>query len=260
MLRLASWNVNSLGVRLDQVCEWLVRSETDVLALQETKLPDERFPSGAFEALGYSVVFSGQKSWNGMAIISRLKAGEVLTDIEGFEDPARRILAVNIGSLRVVNLYVPNGAAPGTDKYAYKLEWLKHVTAFLALEAQKYPYLAVVGDFNIAPEDCDVHDPAGWEGSVLVSPPEREAFAALLKTGLVDSFRHFPQPPETYSWWDYRAAAFRRNNGLRIDHILLSPALMALCRESTIDREARRHERPSDHAPVSVVLDIPILD
>ena len=256
MFKLASWNVNSLKVRLDQVLEWLESSAVDVLALQETKLTDENFPAEVFIEKGYHIYFSGQKTYNGVALISRHPITEVITDIAGLDDPQRRILAATITGVRIINLYVPNGAELTSDKYPYKLNWLKHVTAFIQEQLSLYSKLAVVGDFNIAPEDRDVHNPIEWEGSVLVSPPEREAFKTIINLGMHDSFRIFTQEEGCYSWWDYRAAGFRRNRGLRIDHILLNHELNQLCRRSIIDIEPRRSERPSDHAPVCVELEL----
>lgn len=253
-MKLASWNVNSLNVRLEQVLAWIETNHIDILALQETKLVDEKFPLQAFQEAGLNVVFSGQKTYNGVAIISREPISDVIIEIPDYDDPQRRMLTATIGDIRLINLYVPNGAAVDTDKYQYKLTWLPKVTAFIQQQLALYPNLAVVGDFNIAPEDIDVHDPAAWEGSVLVSPAERAAFTAILDLGLRDSFRHFQQPEQLFSWWDYRAAGFRRNRGLRIDHILLSDALCNRCLESNIDIEPRRAERPSDHAPVWVNL------
>ena len=256
MFKLASWNVNSLKVRLEQVLDWLESTQTDVLAMQETKLIDENFPAAVFIEKGYHVVFSGQKTYNGVAIVSLQPITEVMTDIPGLDDPQRRILAVTIGELRLINLYVPNGADLTSDKYQYKLGWLHKVTSFIQQQLLLYPKLAVVGDFNIAPEDRDVHDPVEWEGCVLVSPAERQAFAELLASGLHDSFRNFEQEENVFSWWDYRAAGFRRNRGLRIDHVLLSHELNQLCRQSKIDKEPRKAERPSDHAPVWVELEL----
>lgn len=253
-IKLASWNVNSLKVRLEQVLQWLDASQVDILALQETKLSDDQFPEQVFRERGFHVVFSGQKTYNGVAIISKYPIEEVLTDIPDLIDPQRRILAATIAGIRLINLYVPNGAEVGSDKYAYKLMWLEKVTAFIKTQLKRYPQLAVLGDFNIAPEDKDVHDPVAWDGSVLVSPAERRAFVEMIALGLKDSFRKFTQEGTVFSWWDYRAAAFRRNLGLRIDHILLSDALHARCIESTIDIEPRRSERPSDHAPVWVKI------
>ncbi len=254
MLKLASWNVNSLTVRLEQVLAWLESSNTDILALQETKLIDEKFPVDIFQQKGFHIVFSGQKSYNGMAIISRYPIEDVMTDLPAFSDPQRRILAATIAGIRLINLYVPNGAAVGTDKYDYKLNWLDNVTTFIQQQLKCYSRVAVVGDFNIAPEDRDVHDPQVWEGCVLVSPAERQAFTKLIALGLYDSFRKFDQDEHVFSWWDYRAAGFRRNRGLRIDHILLSEPLYLQCLESRVDIEPRRAERPSDHAPVWVSI------
>ena len=256
MIKLASWNVNSLNVRLEQVLNWLESTNTDILALQETKLTDEKFPTQLFTDRGYHVFFAGQKTYNGVAIVSKYPIHEVVTDIPDLVDPQRRILAATIAGIRVVNLYVPNGAAVGTDKYEYKLMWLEKVIAFLRQQLTHYPLLAVVGDFNIAPRDEDVHSPEEWKDCVLVSQPERDAFFELISLGLNDSFRNFNQDAQQFSWWDYRAAAFRRNRGLRIDHILLSDALNAKCLESCIDIEPRRSERPSDHAPVWITLGI----
>lgn len=256
MLKLASWNVNSLKVRLEQVLQWLDSTQVDILALQETKLIDEQFPVQIFQERGFHVVFSGQKTYNGVAIISKHPIQDVVTDIPELVDPQRRIVAATIAGIRLINLYIPNGAAVGTDKYEYKLMWLEKVTAFLKQQLSCYPNLSVVGDFNIAPEDRDVHSPEEWNGSVLVSPQERQAFAAWIALGLKDSFRNFDQDAQLFSWWDYRAGSFRRNRGLRIDHILLSEALNAKCIESCIDVEPRRAERPSDHAPVWVTLSI----
>lgn len=262
MLKLASWNVNSLKVRLEHVLQWLESSNVDILALQETKLVDEFFPKEAFEDKGYHVAYAGQKTYNGVAIVSRHPLREILTDIEGFSDPQRRILAatipditaLNAEPLRLINLYVPNGAGLTSEKYTYKLEWLSKVKQFINEQLSLYSSVAVVGDFNIAPEDRDVHDPMACVGEVLVSPPEREAFVEMLKLGLVDSFRNFSQEPNVFSWWDYRAAGFRRNRGYRIDHILLSTALNDHCSASNIDKIPRGWERPSDHAPVWVEL------
>ncbi|CAM4481727.1 MAG: Exodeoxyribonuclease III [Legionella sp.] len=256
MLKLASWNVNSLKIRLEQVLAWMDSSQMDILAVQETKLTDENFPESSFTEMGYHVVYSGQKTYNGVAVISRYPITEAVTDIPDLDDPQRRILAVTVAGIRLINLYVPNGSELTSDKYEYKLNWLQKVTAFIQQQLSTYSQVAVVGDFNIAPEDRDVHDPTEWEGCVLVSPPEREAFAGLLQLGLHDSFRNFEQPEKTFSWWDYRAAGFRRNRGLRIDHVLLNQELNTLCRSSSIDVEPRKAERPSDHAPAWVELDV----
>ncbi|WP_367607508.1 exodeoxyribonuclease III [Legionella sp. W05-934-2] len=257
MLNLASWNVNSLKVRLPHVLDWLADKQTDILALQETKLIDENFPHAVIEEKGYYVCFSGQKTYNGVAILSRFPMHDVETDVPGLIDPQRRILAATINNIRVINLYVPNGASLDSDKYSYKLDWLKHVSQYVHDQLEKYDYLAVVGDFNIAPSDLDVHDPKEWVECVLVSQKEREAFANLLNMGLVDSFRHQNPDSPTYSWWDYRAASFRRNRGLRIDHILTSPLLTEKLKETGIDKEPRKWEQPSDHAPVWASFNFP---
>lgn len=254
MIKLASWNVNSLKVRLEQVLQWLQTSDIDILALQETKVTDDQFPVEAFHSLGYEVVFSGQKTYNGVAIVSRQPMQDIVTDIPNLADPQRRILAATIGKLRLINLYVPNGSAVDSEKYQYKLSWLNAVTDFIREALSTHTEVAVVGDFNIAPSDLDVHDPTAWAGQVLVSPLEREALRDILELGLQDCFRHLHPDAPTYSWWDYRAASFRRNRGLRIDLILLSQALMRRCEACDIDSAPRRLERPSDHAPVQIRL------
>jgi exodeoxyribonuclease-3 len=249
-MKLATWNVNSLKVRLPQLLDWLASSQTDVVCLQETKLEDANFPRADIEAAGYQVAFSGQKTYNGVAIVSRLPLADVQAGIPGFEDEQKRVLAATVDGIRTVCVYVPNGQSLDSDKYLYKLRWLNALNAWLRDELTRYPQLALLGDYNIAPEDRDVHDPAAWEGNVLVSEPEREQFRALLGLGLQDAFRLFEQPEKSFSWWDYRAAGFRRNLGLRIDHILLSPPLAARCTAAAIDKAPRKLERPSDHTPV----------
>jgi len=255
-MQIVTWNVNSLRVRLPQLLEWLAANQPDIVALQETKVPDAEFPAAPLGAAGYQVVFNGQKTYNGVALLARAPPTQPLLGIPEFEDPQRRVLAVSCGELRVVNLYVPNGQAVGSEKYEYKLRWLTALHAWLRVELQQYPQLVVLGDFNIAPEDRDVHDPQAWDGSVLVSAPERAALADLMQLGLSDVFRRFEQPPQSFSWWDYRAGSFRRNHGLRIDLILASAALAPRCSASRIDRLARSGERASDHAPVIAVFDI----
>jgi exodeoxyribonuclease III len=249
-VRIATWNVNSLRVRLPLLTEWLSRNPVDVLAMQETKLIDADFPRAELEALGYQVQASGQKTYNGVALLSRWPLTAVLTDIPSFEDPARRVLAATTAGLRIVNLYVPNGQTVDSDKYHYKLRWLAALTAWLRSELGGRERLVVLGDFNIAPEDRDVHDPAAWAGSVHVSEPERRALRGLFDLGLVDVFRRFGQPDRSYSWWDYRMLAFRRNHGLRIDLLLADSTLADRCTACVIDREPRRAARPSDHTPV----------
>jgi exodeoxyribonuclease-3 len=223
--------------------------------VQETKMTDDKFPAAAIEAAGYHVVFSGQKTYNGVAILSKLPISDVVKNNPHYEDAQQRILAATIDGVRVVCAYVPNGQAVGTDKYEYKLGWLAAFHQWLSEEAAQHPQLAVLGDYNIAPEDRDVHDPAAWADQVLVSVPERAALARLLELGLQDSFRLFDQPEKSFSWWDYRALGFRLNKGLRIDHILLSKALVARCSACVIDRAPRKWEQPSDHAPVIATLD-----
>ncbi|MGH8225490.1 MAG: exodeoxyribonuclease III [Gammaproteobacteria bacterium] len=254
-MKLATWNVNSLRVRLEQVLAWSADAAPTFLALQETKVADAAFPTQAFAETGWHVLYAGQPTYNGVALMSREPLELVGDALPDFDDTQRRILAASTGGLCLVNAYVPNGQTVGSDKYRYKLDWLAALTDFLRGLLKEHAELAIVGDFNIAPEDRDVHDPAAWEGSVLVSEAERKAFRALLGLGLVDSFRLFEQPEESYSWWDYRQAGFRRNRGLRIDHILMSPALAERCRAVHIDTVPRAWERPSDHTPVVAELD-----
>ena len=249
MLKVASWIVNSLNVRLPHVLAWCDVARPDILALQETKLTDDRFPVEALLEAGYQSVYSGQKTYNGVAILSHEPAMDSVTDIDGLDDPQRRILAATIGDVRIINLYVVNGSEVGSEKYAYKLHWLKQVNRFIAEEMQKFDKVIVMGDFNIAPEDRDVHDPEAWHEKILCSTPERQALQTMLDFGLSDTFRMFEQEENTWSWWDYRMAAFRRNMGLRIDLVLASKVLAENCRASYIDKEPRRQERPSDHAP-----------
>jgi exodeoxyribonuclease-3 len=249
-VKIATWNVNSLNVRLPHVIEWLDTAKPDVLVLQEIKQLTEAFPQEAFSEAGYNGVASGQKTYNGVAVISRSPAEDIVTDFPGFDDPQRRILASTIDGVRVVNLYIPNGHSVGSEKYEYKLGWLAALQDFLEAELKIHEKLVVLGDFNIAPDDRDVYDPKKWGDGILCSPAEREALTKLMSLGLSDVFRHFDQPEKTYSWWDYRAAGFRRNAGLRIDLILATRALAESCTASFIDREPRTWERPSDHTPV----------
>jgi exodeoxyribonuclease-3 len=255
---IATWNVNSLRVRMPQLSEWLGANPLDVVALQETKSTDADFPLKEVEALGYQVAFSGQKTYNGVATLSKAPIADPVTAIPGFADDQKRVLAATIGAVRVVNVYVPNGQATGSDKYAYKLGWLAALEGFLKAELAAHDQLLLLGDFNIAPEDRDVHDPVAWADSVLVSAPERAALARLTALGLADVFRLFEQPPQAFSWWDYRQGAYRRNHGLRIDLILATPKLAAKCRSCSIDREPRAWERPSDHAPCIASFDISV--
>ena len=255
-MRIATWNVNSLRVRLPQLLEWLATADVDVLALQETKLPDEGFPHAELRAAGYHSVFSGQKTYNGVALLARVETTNIVRDMPGLDDPQRRVLAASVGGVRVINLYVPNGQSVGSDKFLYKLGWLRALRDWLRAELAAHPMVLALGDFNIAPEDRDVHDPKAWVGSVLVSPEEREALKATLALGFSDVFRQFEQPANSFSWWDYRAGGFRRNNGLRIDLLLASQALAARCSACTIDVNPRRSERASDHTPVIGTFDI----
>jgi exodeoxyribonuclease III len=249
-MRIATWNVNSLKVRLPHVLQWLASHQPDALCLQETKLEDEFFPRAEIEAAGYQVLCCGQKTYNGVAILSRTTGAEVLNELPGFDTPQKRLIAATVNDVRVVCVYVPNGEKVTSDKYQYKLAWLAALRTWLESELQRYPKLALLGDFNIAPEDRDVHDPQAWAGQVLFSDPEKAALQALFALGLKDGFRLFEQPERSYTWWDYRMNAFRRKMGLRIDHILMSPALAATCTACAIDIEPRKLERPSDHAPV----------
>jgi exodeoxyribonuclease-3 len=253
---IATWNVNSLRVRLPQLKAWLAENPVDVIALQETKLPDADFPLDEIRDLGMHAVFSGQRTYNGVAILSKQEPTDVVAGMPGFEDEQRRVLAATVSGVRVIDVYVPNGQTVGSEKFQYKLRWLEALRAYVTAELAQHPRLAVLGDYNIAPEDRDVHDPKAWEGSVHVSEPERAALRSLTETGLVDCFRLFDQPEKSYSWWDYRMMAFRRNAGLRIDLILASTELAKKCGESRIDKTPRRNERPSDHTPVLAAFDI----
>jgi exodeoxyribonuclease III len=258
-LKIATWNVNSLRVRLPHVLEWIAQTGVDVLGLQETKLVDEKFPRQEIEAAGYHVTFAGQPTYNGVAILARRDRFEPPTEIQVnnplFPDEQMRLIAATLtpawgaAPLRFISAYVPNGSEVGSDKYAYKLRWLDALIALLKTELTTYPALAIVGDYNIAPADQDVHDPVAWKDQVLCSDAERERFVQLTALGLADAFRLFDQPANLYSWWDYRQAAFRRNRGLRIDHLLLSPHLASGCTASDIDTAPRKKEQPSDHAP-----------
>lgn len=250
MLKIASWNVNSIKMRLEQVLLWMQQSNTDVLAVQETKAIDAQFPQAIIEAAGFEVVFAGQKSYNGVAIISKQPLSQVCQDVPGYADPQRRVLSASIGDIRIVNVYVPNGASLDSEKYQYKLEWLQQVHGYIAQQLKQFPKLVMLGDYNIAPEDLDVHEPMEWAGGVLVSEAERDAYRALCALGLNDSFRLKHPEVSQFSWWDYRAASFRRNRGLRIDLILVSQALEKALHNSGIDAEPRQWDKPSDHTPV----------
>jgi len=249
-MRLATWNVNSLKVRLPQVLDWLVSHQPDALCLQETKLEDSKFPLQDILAAGYHAVYSGQKTYNGVAILTRQPVTDICCDIPGFDDPQKRVIAATLDGVRVICAYIPNGESVDSEKYRYKMAWLDALTNYLRSQLNQHQAIALLGDYNIAPEDRDVHDPEAWKGKVLCSDPERASFARLTDLGLKDAFRLFEQPERSFSWWDYRMNAFRRKMGLRIDHILASDNLAARCTACAIDLEPRRHERPSDHTPV----------
>ena len=253
-MKIATWNVNSLKVRLPHVLDWLAVARPDALCLQETKTEDTGFPFAELEAAGYQALHNGQKTYNGVAILARSAPADVARDLPGFDDPQKRLIAATVDGVRLVCAYMPNGQEVGADKYRYKLQWLAALRDWLRGELARHPRLALLGDFNIAPEDRDVHDPEAWREKILCSTPERAAFRDFLDLGLADAFRLFAQPEKSYSWWDYRMMAFRRNIGLRIDHVLLSPELAKTCRACTIDKAPRKLERPSDHAPVIAEL------
>jgi exodeoxyribonuclease III len=254
LLKLATWNVNSLTVRLPHVLDWLTANQPDVLCLQETKQEDSKFPYAALQEAGFNAVHNGQKTYNGVAIISPHALNDVHLDLPNFADEQKRIIAATIQGVRVICAYVVNGQALDSDKYQYKLNWLAALQNWVTDELKQHEKLALLGDYNIAPDDRDCHDPVAWEGQVLVSQPERDAFQQLLALGLHDSFRLFNDEAGQFSWWDYRMAAFRRNMGMRIDHILVSDALQALCQSCVIDKAPRKLERPSDHTPVMLTL------
>jgi exodeoxyribonuclease III len=259
-LKIATWNVNSLAVRLPQLLAWLEANPVDAIVLQETKLTDDKFPRAEIEAAGYAVRCFGQKTYNGVALLSRGVAGEVVHNIPGFADEQARVITGTVegtsGPVRVIGGYFPNGQAPDSDKFIYKMAWLDALRGFVAAELTTHPRLVLLGDFNIAPEDRDVYDPVAWAGQIHCTPQERAQFQGLVGAGLADAFRLFEQPPKSWSWWDYRNLAFRKNQGLRIDHILVSEALRPAVRACTIDKLPRKNERPSDHAPVIVELEI----
>jgi exodeoxyribonuclease-3 len=249
-VKIASWNVNSLRVRLPQVIDWLTTEQPDVLALQETKTTDDQFPAEAFDEIGYHVSYSGQKTYNGVAIISKQPVEDIVTDIPDLDDPQRRIMAASYGQVRILDLYVVNGSEVGSDKYDYKLDWLEKVRAYIEEDKKQHEDYVVLGDFNIAPDDRDVHNPKSWHERILCSTPERNALKAILDLGFKDSFRLFDQKEKIFSWWDYRGGGFDQNMGLRIDLILSSDSLSDKCSSSFVDVEPRKLDRPSDHAPV----------
>ena len=253
-MKLVTWNVNSLNVRLPHVLDWLKAHQPDALCLQELKLEDAKFPQAAFDDIGYYAAFQGQKTYNGVAILSRVKPEDITRNLPNFADEQKRVIAATIDGVRVVCAYIPNGQDVDSDKYQYKLKWLAALQDFVRAEIATYGDVALLGDYNIAPADADVYDPAAWAGKVLCTDAERAAFQGLIALGMGDSFRQFEQPEKSYTWWDYRMNGFKRNLGLRIDHVLLSPALAARCETAVIDLAPRKLERPSDHAPVVVTL------
>jgi exodeoxyribonuclease-3 len=254
-VKLATWNVNSLTIRLPQLLDWLEANRPDAMVLQETKLTDDKFPQMEIRALGYDVHWHGQKTYNGVALLSRTPVADVVRNIPGHDDDAARVITGTLGDVRVIGAYVPNGQAPGSDKFAYKLRWLDAFRAWIADELQRHPALVVMGDFNIAPADADVHDPVAWKDQILCTDDERAQLRQLCGLGLVDAFRLFEQPPKSFSWWDYRMLGFQKGRGLRIDLILVADALRSKVTACTIDRAQRKKEKASDHAPVMVTID-----
>ncbi|MDX1915615.1 MAG: exodeoxyribonuclease III [Methylophilus sp.] len=255
-MKLATWNVNSLNVRLPHVLDWLEANKPDALCLQETKQEDSKFPYDALKEAGYNAIHNGQKTYNGVAILSPHVIEDAQFDIPDYADEQKRVISASINGIRIVCVYIVNGQAVDSEKYAYKMRWLQALNIWLENELTKYPNLALLGDYNIAPDDRDCHDPIAWEGQILVSPQEREAFQKLLQLGLHDSFRLFEQPEKSFSWWDYRMMGFRRNLGMRIDHILVSNTLKDKCQSCLIDKTPRKLERPSDHTPVILELSL----
>jgi exodeoxyribonuclease-3 len=255
-MQLATWNVNSLTVRLPQVIDWLATQPVDVLVLQETKTTDDKFPREAIEAAGYQVAFFGQKTYNGVALLSRAPHGDVVKNIPNFDDDMARVIAATVNGVRVVGAYFPNGQAPDSDKFVYKMRWLTALREWLRDELTRHPQLVLMGDFNITVDDRDVYDPVALKDTIHCTVEERQHFQGLIDLGLHDAFRLFDQPEKSYSWWDYREFAFRRNRGLRIDHILVSAALQTKTTACSIDKAPRKNERPSDHTPVVVTIDL----
>ncbi len=253
-MKLATWNVNSLAVRLPQLLDWLAANQPDVMVLQETKLTDDKFPHAEIEAAGWHAHCFGQKTYNGVALLSKAEASDVVRNIPGFSDELARVITGTVDGIRIVDAYFPNGQAPGTDKFDYKLQWLRGLRDWLAEELAAHPKLVLLGDFNIAPDDRDVYDPVAWAGQIHCTDEERDHLRKLIALGLVDAFRLFEQPPKSWTWWDYRNLAFRRNQGLRIDLVLVSEALRPSVQACVIDKAPRKNERPSDHAPVVLTL------
>ncbi len=257
-MKIATWNVNSLNVRLPQVLDWLAANPVDVLGLQELKLTDDKFPLDALAAAGYEAVSYGQKTYNGVALLSRSPISDVVRAIPDFEDEQARVIAGTVesaaGPIRVINCYFVNGQEPGSEKFAYKMRWLAALEAYVKAEMAQHPRVVLVGDFNVAPEDRDSYDPDGLRDTIHHTVQERQHFQALLDLGMTDAFRMFEQPEKSYSWWDYRMLGFQKNRGLRIDHVLVSDALKGSVSACTIDRTPRKNKQPSDHTPVIVTL------
>jgi exodeoxyribonuclease-3 len=258
-MKLATWNVNSLSVRLPQLLAWLADNPVDALVLQETKLTDDKFPHAELAQAGYHAQWFGQRTYNGVALLTRTPAVDIVRNIPGFADEQARVIAGTVphptaGSIRVIGAYFPNGQAPGSEKFAYKMAWLSALHDWVQAELQQHPQLVLMGDYNIAPTDADVYDPVAWKGQIHCTPEERAHFQRLIDLGLRDAFRLFEQPVKSWSWWDYRNLAFRKNQGLRIDHILVSQALAGQVSACVIDKGPRKNERPSDHAPVIATL------
>lgn len=255
-MKIATWNVNSLKVRLEQLINWLDQHQPDVIAIQETKTEDQNFPLSQINDIGYHAIFAGQKTYNGVAILSKIPAAEIANSFPNDPNEQKRVISATFNDVRVINIYVPNGESLTSDKYVYKLDWLEKFTTHVKQQLTHHKKLIILGDFNIAPENEDVYDPRVWQGQVLFSEPERAALKKLIALGFADTFRLFPQDPASFTWWDYRAAAFRRNMGLRIDHILASHKMVNLCKSCKIDKAQRKLERPSDHAPVMAEFDV----
>lgn len=257
-MKIATWNVNSLPVRLSQLLVWLEDNDIDVIGLQETKVVDEKFPLAELQAAGYHVAFYGQRAYNGVAIASRYPLMDVVCNIPGLEDEQARVITVTINSpigvIRLINAYFVNGQAPGTEKFAYKIRWLHALSNFIREEMAGYEKFLIMGDFNVAPDDCDTYDPEGLRGTIHHTVQEREHFQSLLGLGLVDAFRMFDRSAKSFSWWDYRMLGFQKNRGLRIDHILISQALIPHAVACSIDRAPRKNKQPSDHAPVFMLM------
>lgn len=253
-MQIATWNVNSLSVRLPQLLDWLAEHPVDVVVLQETKLTDDKFPQAPLAQAGYHAQWFGQRTYNGVALLSRQEATDVVRNIPGFADEQARVIAATVAGVRVIGAYFPNGQAPESDKFSYKMRWLEALRLWVQQELQQHGQLVLLGDFNIAPEDRDVYDPVAWAGQIHCTPQERAHFQDLLALGLHDAFRLFEQAPKSWSWWDYRNLAFRKNQGLRIDHILVSTPLKSSVQACIIDKAPRKNERPSDHAPVVLTM------